>query len=60
MIEALLLSKNTLSYIYINVNMEKVKKLKEKDKKLRNWFVRGGRDNSKKDFLTLLKRAVSA
>ena len=40
--------------------MEKVKKLKEKDKKLRNWFVRGGRDNSKKDFLTLLKRAVSA
>lgn len=37
----------------------KKKKFSNKDKKPRNWSVKGGRENSKKDFLTLLKRAVS-
>lgn len=35
-------------------------KKKDKDKKLKEWVKKGGRDNSKKDFLTLLKRAVSS
>ena len=36
------------------------KKLLPKDKKLKSWLKKSGRDNAKKDFLTLLKRAVSA
>lgn len=35
-------------------------KRKEKDKKLKEWVKKGGRENSKKDFSTLLKRAVSS
>ena len=40
--------------------MMKNKKLSNKDKKLKNYLKKDGRDNAKKDFLTLLKRAVSA
>jgi len=36
----------------------KKKKLLSKDKKLKNWLKQGGREDSKQDFLTLLKRAV--
>lgn len=36
----------------------KTKQLHEKDKKLKDWLKAGGREGSKKDFLTLLKRAV--
>lgn len=36
----------------------KKKKFSSKDKKLREFLVKGGREGSKKDFLTLLKRAV--
>lgn len=35
------------------------KRLLAKDKKLKNWLKQGGREGTKKDFLTLLKRAVS-
>ncbi len=35
------------------------KRFNSKDKKLRDWFVKGGREGSKQDFFTLLKRAVS-
>ncbi len=36
----------------------KKKKFNAIDKKLKNWLKSGGREGSKKDFLTLLKRAV--
>jgi hypothetical protein len=36
----------------------KKKKLTEKDKKLKEWLKQGGREGTKQDFLTLLKRAV--
>jgi len=36
----------------------KTKKFSLKDKKLRDWLKKGGREGSKKDFLTLLKKAV--
>jgi len=38
----------------------KKKKFSSQYKKLRDWFVKGGRDNSKKDFLTLLKQAATS
>lgn len=38
----------------------KPKKLLPKDKKLKDWLKKGSRGNAKVDFLTLLKRAVSA
>ena len=38
----------------------KKKKLLSKDKKLKEFLKKGGRANAKIDFLTLLKRAVSA
>jgi len=34
------------------------KKFTNKDKKLRDWLKKGGREDSKKDFFTLLKKAV--
>jgi hypothetical protein len=37
----------------------KRKRLLKKDKNLLNWLKQGGRKDSKKDFLTLLKRAAS-
>ena len=37
----------------------KNKKFSTKDKKLRDWLSKGGREGSKQDLLTLLKRAVS-
>lgn len=37
----------------------KRKKLNQKDKNIINWLKQGGREGSKKDFLTLLKRAVT-
>lgn len=37
----------------------KQKKINSKDKKLKNWLKKGGREGAKQDFLTLLKRAVS-
>ena len=36
-----------------------MKRSSNKDKKLKNWLKKGGRESSKQDFLTLLKRAVS-
>lgn len=36
-----------------------MKKSSVKDKKLKDWLKKGGRDGAKKNFLTLLKRAVS-
>lgn len=36
----------------------KKKSLKDKDKKLTDYLRKGGREDSKKDFLTLLKKAV--
>lgn len=36
------------------------KKFSNKDKKFRDWLVKGGRDNSKRDFLALVKKAVQA
>lgn len=30
----------------------------QKDKKIKKWLKQGGREGSKQDFLTLLKRAV--
>ncbi len=39
--------------------MRKKKTLSTKDKKLKNWLKQGGAEGAKKDFLTLLKRAVS-
>jgi hypothetical protein len=33
----------------------KKKKLHQKDKNLLDWVKKGGRDNSKKDFLSLVK-----
>ncbi len=38
----------------------KKKRLSPKDKKLQEFVKKGGREDSKKDFLTLLKRAVSS
>lgn len=38
----------------------KKKKFSSKDKKLRDFLKKGGREGSKKDFLTLLKQAVSS
>lgn len=38
----------------------KSKKLTEKDEKLKSWLKAGGREGAKKDFLTLLKRAVTS
>lgn len=38
----------------------KKKSLKDKDKKLKEWLKKGGREGSRKDFLTVLKRAVRA
>lgn len=35
----------------------KKKKLLQKDKDLLNWLKKGGRDDSKKDFQTVLKKA---
>ncbi len=35
------------------------KKILSKDQKLKSWFKKGGREGSRKDFFTLLKRAVS-
>jgi hypothetical protein len=35
----------------------KKRKLNLKDQKLKNWLKQGGREDSKRDFLTLLKRA---
>lgn len=40
--------------------MAKKKISYRKDKKVRNWLKQGGREGSKKDFLTLLKRAVTS
>lgn len=40
--------------------VKKNKKLTEKDKRLNGWLKKGGREGSKKDFLTLLKRAVTS
>ena len=37
----------------------KKQKLYQKDKKIENWLKKVGYDNSKKDFFTLLKKAVS-
>ncbi len=34
------------------------KRFSKKDQKLRDFLKKGGRENSKKDFLTLLKRAT--
>lgn len=34
------------------------KKLTSKDKAIKDWLKKGGRREAKKDFLTLLKRAV--
>lgn len=36
----------------------KKKKFSLKDKKLREWVMKSGREGAKKDFFTLLKRAV--
>lgn len=36
----------------------KNKKFSSKEKKLREFLIKGGREGSKQDFLTLLKRAV--
>lgn len=36
-----------------------MKKQKKKDKQLKSWLKAGGREGAKKDFLILLKRAVS-
>ncbi len=38
----------------------KKKRFSPKDKKLRDFLVKGGREGAKKDFFTLLKRAVSS
>lgn len=38
----------------------KKKKFSSEDKNLRDFLVKGGREGSKKDFLTLLKRAVTS
>ena len=38
----------------------KKKKFNKKDKKLRDFLAKGGREDSKKDFSRLLKRAVSS
>lgn len=35
-------------------------KKKDKDKRLKEYVKKGGREGSKKDFVTLLKRAVSS
>lgn len=38
----------------------KRKKLLNKDKNLIRWLKKGGRNNSKKDFLTILKRTTNS
>lgn len=38
----------------------KKKKITKNEKKLKNWLKKGGRENAKKDFISLLKRAVSS
>ena len=47
---------------YFSKNMVKrnKKRFSPKDKKLRDFLVKGGREGSKKDFFTLLKRAVTS
>lgn len=35
------------------------KKQTKKDKQLKQWLKNGGREGAKKDFLTLLRKAVS-
>lgn len=36
-----------------------MKKRKIQDQKLKSWLKKGGREGSKQDFFSLLKRAVS-
>lgn len=36
----------------------KKKKFSKSEQNLRNWLLKGGRKDSKKDFVTLLKRAI--
>jgi hypothetical protein len=38
----------------------KTKKFSQKDIKLREWLIKGGRKQSKPNFFTLLKRAAKA
>ncbi len=40
-------------------NVKRKKFITTKDKTFKDWLSAGGRKDSKKDFLTLLKRAVS-
>lgn len=39
---------------------QKKKSLSNQDKRLKHWVKQGGREGSKKDFATLLKRAVTS
>lgn len=38
----------------------KKEKLLPKDKKLKNWLKKGGREGAKQDFLRLLKRSATS